>query len=286
MTVAEDKLPDEATVTAIREKLIADAIQEILDGKDAVVEPITQDGETYKIGDYTVTKEFAEAVKTTKVTVFSALLEKNNTFKVEDGRYSANSAMHEWLFADRDVNDIDKFYEGDGAEGEVTDENGTFSASAAIVVTPRYRDESLSKNFTYLIFSTEAEAKAAIEKFEEGEISVDAFKALANEYTTATCDSYEGYTKGALGVSAFDDWMFADDTEVGAYTKTPLSNEAEASSADEVSYIIAYYSGDGEPAWTIYVKSAIFYDKYEEFYTALPDAYEIKVRDRALSKIG
>ena len=286
LTVAEDKLPDEATVTAIRAKLIADAIQEILDGKDAVVEPITQDGETYKIGDYTVTKEFAEAVKTAKVTVFSALLEKNNTFKVEDGRYSANSAMHEWLFADRDVNDIDKFYEGDGAEGEVTDENGTFSASAAIVVTPRYRDESLSKNFTYLIFSTEAEAKAAIEKFEEGEISVDAFKALANEYTTATCDSYEGYTKGALGVSAFDDWMFADDTEVGAYTKTPLSNEAEASSADEVSYIIAYYSGDGEPAWTIYVKSAIFYDKYEEFYTALPDAYEIKVRDRALSKIG
>lgn len=287
MTVAEDKLPDETTIKAIREKILADVIAEIVDEKDAVVEPIKQDGETYKIGDYTVTKEFAEAVKTTKVTVFNALLEKNNQFKVEDGRYTADSAMHEWLFADRDENDIDKFYEGDGAEGEVTDENGSFTASAAIVVAPRYRDESASKNFTYFIFTSEADAKAAIEKFKEGEISIEAFKALANDYPTATSDSYEGYTKGALGVDAFDDWMFADDTKIGSYTETPISTVTDATeSPDQASYIIAYYEDDGEPAWTVYVKSSIFYEKYEEFYTSLPDKYEVKVRERALSKIA
>lgn len=287
ITVAEDKLPEEATVKAIREKMLADVISEIVDGKDAVVDPVKQDGETYTIGDYTVTAEFADAVKTTKVTIFNTLLEKNNTFKVEDGRYSADSDMHEWLFADRDVNDIDKFYEGDGAEGEVTDENGSFVASAAIVVTPRYRDESAAKNFTYMIFTSEADAKAAIEKFQEGEISADAFKALAEEYPSATFDYTEDYTKGAMGISAFDEWMFADDTKIGDYTETPISTVTdETASAEETSYIIAYYEDDGAPAWTIYVKSAVFYEKYEAFYTSLPDNYEVKVRENALKKIG
>lgn len=287
ITIAEDKLPDEATIKAIREKLLADVISEIVDGKDAVVDPVERDGEAYKIGDYTVTAEFAEAVKTTKVTVFNALLEKNNQFKVEDGRYTADSDMHEWLFADREENDIDKFYEGDGAEGDVTDENGSFTASAAIVVAPRERDTSPAKNFTYMMFTSEAEAKEAIEKFQNGDISVDAFKALAEDYPTATIDSAEDYTKGVLGVDAFDKWLFDDNTKAGSYTEAPISTEtASTESPENVSYIIAYYEDDGAPAWTIYVKSAIFYEKYEAFYTSLPDNYEVKVRENALTKIG
>lgn len=287
LTVEEDKLPDEDTVKAIREKLIADAIQEIADGKDAVVDPVTQDEDDYKIGDYTVTAEFAEAVKTAKVTAFNTLLEKDGQFDVENGRYTADSAMHEWLFAKRDANDIDKFYEGDGAEGEVTDETGSFTASAAIVVTPRYRDESLAKNFAYLVFTSEAEAKAAIEKFQAGEISLDGFQALANEYTSATADTYQDYTKGAFGLDAFDEWLFAEGREIGDYTETPISTVTDSTaSAEDVSYIVAYYESDGVPSWKIYVKSAIFYEKYEEFYTTLPDKYEVKVRENALKRIG
>ena len=291
LTVADDKKPDEDTVKAIREKIIADAIQEIKDEKDAVVEPVkeeTDDAETiYKIGDYTVTKEFAEAIKTVKVTVFNALLEKNNTFKVEDGRFAADSDMHEWLFAKREENDVDKFYEGDGADGEVTDETGSFTASAAIVAAPRYRDESAAKNFTYMVFTSEADAKAAIEKFQAGDMTLEAFKALANEYTSATLDSYQDYTKGAFGLDAFDEWMFADDTKIGSYTETPISTvTSSTTSADDASYIIAYYEDDGIPAWKVYVKSAIFYDRYEEFYTALPDKYEVKVKEFALKRVG
>ena len=287
LEVAEDKLPDEATVTAIREKIIADAIDEILAEKDAVVEPIKQDGEAYKIGDYTVTKEFAEAVKTVKVTVFNALLEKNNSFEIENGRYSADSDMHEWLFAKRDENDIEKFYEGDGAEGDVTDENGSFTASAAIVVTPRYRNEIPAKTFTYLVFTSEAEATAALKAFKDGDLSLESFKALANDYPTATFDTYEDYTKGAFGLDAFDEWLYADGIEIGAYTEAPISTATESTTAaDEASYIIAYYEDDGIPSWKVYVKSSIFYGKYEEFYTTLPSKYEVKVRENSLKKIG
>lgn len=286
LTVADDKLPSEDTVKAIREKLIADAIKEITDGKDAVVDPITKDGDKTKIGDYEVTAEFAEAVKTSKVTAFNALLEKDGQFDVENGRYTKDSAMHEWLFAKRAANDIDKFYEGDGAEGEVTDENGSFTASAAIVVTPRYRDESAAKNVAYLIFTSEAEAKAAIEKFKAGEISLEAFEALANEYPNASVDTYKDYTKGAFGIDEFDKWLFAEDREIGDYTETPISTSSNASSPEQVSYIVAYYESDGVPAWKIYVKSAIFYEKYEEFYTTLPDKYEVKVRENGLKRIG
>ena len=287
MTVAEDKLPDEDTVKAIREKMIADLISEILEGKDAVVEPVKQDGETYTIGDYTVTKEYSEAVKTSKVTAFTTLLEKNSQFEVEQGRFTKDSAMHEWLFDKRDVNDMDKFFEGDGADGEVTDENGTFTASAAIVVTPRYRDESAAKNFTYMVFTSEADAKAAIEKFQKGELTLDAFKALAEDYPSATLDTYEDYTKGAFGLDEFDEWMFADDTKVGSFTTTPISTVTDATtSADQASYIIAFYEDDGIPAWKVYVKSAIFYERYEEFYTTLPDKYEVKVRENPLKRVG
>ena len=194
--------------------------------------------------------------------------------------------MHEWLFAKRVANDVDKFYEGDGAEGEVTDENGSFTASAAIVVTPRYRDESAAKNFAYIVFTSEAEAKAAIEKFKAGEISLEAFEALANEYPSATVDTYKDYTKGAFGIDEFDEWLFAEGREIGDYTETPVSTSSNASSPEQVSYIVAYYESDGVPAWKIYVKSAIFYEKYEEFYTTLPDKYEVKVRENALKRIG
>ena len=285
MTVAEDKLPDEETINAIRDKILADAIQEIKDGKDAVSEPIKQDGDTYKVGDYTVSKEFADFVKTTKVTVFNALLEKDAQFDVENGRYTADSDMHEWLFAKREANDIDKFYTGDGADGEVTDENGSFTASAAIVVTPRFRDDVLSKNFAYMVFTSEADAKAAIEEFAKGEISHEAFWALADSYPTATIDNYADYTKGAFGLDEFDNWIYADDTEIGDYTLTPISTVTDATaSPEDISYIVAYYEDDGIPSWKVYVKSAIFYEKYEEFYKSLEGDYEVKVREGALKR--
>ena len=290
ITVAEDKLPDEATVAAIREKLIADAVAEIKDGKDAVVDPIkietVEEEEVYKIGDYTVTKEFAEAVKSAKVVAFNALLEKDATFQVEDGRYSADDEMLEWLFGDRDENETDKFYVGDGADGAVTDENGSFKASAAIVVAPRYRDEEPARNFAYMVFSSEAEAKAAIEKFQSGDMTLEAFKALASEYPTATSDVYSDYTKGAIGIDAFDEWLYADGTKVGSFTETPISTATDATAGTEASYIVAFYAEDGDPTWQIYVKSAIFYNKYEAFYLALPNAYEITEREWLIKRVG
>ena len=287
ITVADDKLPDEETIKAIRAKIIADVVSEIADGKDAVVEPVKNEDNVYKIGDYTVEKEFADAVKTAKVTTFNALLEKNNTFKVEEGTYAQETDMFEWLFAKRAANDVEKFYEGDGADGEVTDENGTFTAYAAIVATPRYRNETPSKIFTYFVFTSEADAKAAIAKFEATDKTLADFKALASEYPTATLDTYEDYTKGAFGLDEFDNWIFADDAKVGDYTKAPISTVTDSTaSPEDASYIIAFYQEDGVPSWRIYVKSAIFYEKYEQFYTTLPDKYDVKVREFALKNVG
>ena len=222
-----------------------------------------------------------------KVTTFNALLEKDPTFQVEDGRYSADNEMLEWLFESRKENDIEKFYEGDGATGAVSDETGSFTASAAIVVAPRYQDNAPTKNFAYMVFSTEAEAIEAIAKFKQGEISLEAFEVLANEYATASADTYSDYAKGAFGLDAFDEWLFAADREYGSFTETPISTATTSTtSADEVSYIVAYYVDEGMPTWKVYVKSAIFYGKYEEFYTALPEKYEVKVRDWALKNVG
>ncbi|MBO5683251.1 MAG: hypothetical protein J6S10_04640 [Clostridia bacterium] len=294
LTVADDKKPSAEDLAEIKATLIADVLKEVADKKELADDPVTKVGEgdsaVYSVAGKTVTKEFAEAIRGVKNVVFSNVQTKKDSYRIEKGTYSEDTTdertkeIQDWLYgADAKVDTKKNFFNGDGAEGEVANNEGSFVAATFYVTKAKYRDDTKAKNFAYMVFETEAEAKAAIEAFKAGTISADAFKALANTYTAATSSTQTDYTKGSFGVDAFDEWLFADTTKPGAYTETPISTSASV--GQTASYVIAFYEGEGTETWKVYVKSDIFYDRYEIFFNDLTPKHPVKVNDKAFAKM-
>ena len=216
-------------------------------------------------------------------TVYSSATSKTSTYFAEKVAYSDSDDAIEWAFEEgRKAGDTKTLEEGDGADGaEISNDPAeleSFSVSAYYLVKAEYKDEELSKNVALMVFSSSADAEAAIEELSEG-MSVEDFEALAEELG-ASFSKYENYTEGSMGVEAFDTWLYGDDTVKGSYTTSVIS-------LDESTFALAIYYDDGMPMWKVSVKSAIFNDKYEELDAALTEKYKdaITVKEKALNKI-
>ena len=117
---------------------------------------------------------------------------------------------------------------------------------------------------------------AALAKLYEG-ITIADFEAIADELGGQFTD-YENYSKGSMGVDAFDTWLFADDVKVGSVT-------AEVIALSESSYAVAVYYADGDAEWYVSVKSALFTEKYEAFDAQVKEKYTIEKKDSVIAKI-
>ncbi|MBO5415147.1 MAG: hypothetical protein J6A83_00780 [Clostridia bacterium] len=280
LTVADDKLPGDPVKETIKTELVKAVVSDILADLDTTAKDSVVKDDKYTLYSQEVTKEYATAMDTVKTKVFDSVLADKSTYLVEKAPYTEDDEFSEWAFEDgRKANDTKTILEGDGAEGEVSDDEGFFSASVYFLTTPQRCDETLLKNIIYMVFSDKELAEEAIEKFEAGEISVEAFEAIAHDLEADAHNEYEDYKKGSFGVDAFDKWLFDDETAKGDYTKEPIS-------ADESSYIVAYYYDDGNPAWKITVEETIFGERFEEKYNTIKDTYTVTVKDKVLTKIG
>ncbi len=295
ITIAKDKMPTEEDVlAAIKDSIVASVLKDVADKKELASDPVTKVGEgdeaVYSVAGKTVTKEFADAIRGVNNVVFSKVKTDKDSFRIERGTYSDSTdertkEIQDWLYnPETAVNEKKNFFNGDGAEGDVKNDEGSFIAASFYVTKTKYRDDTTAKNFSYIVFQTEAEAKAAIESFKAGTISIDEFKKLADSNANASLSSQQDYTRGAFGVDAFDEWLFADTTKPGAYTETPISTATSA--GQTASYLVAFYESDGTETWKVYVKSDIFYDRYEIFFSELTPKYTVKVNDKAFAKIG
>ena len=276
-----DKLPAEEVVNSVKASVIEAVVSDVVAGKTATETAYTEADGTYTLYSNTVTEEFAVAIDEIKTSVFNSILTDKETYIVEKAAYSEGDDFSEWAFEDgRAANDTKSILTGDGAESdEILDDEGSFNASVYILSSAQYRDEELSKNVSYLVFSTEDAAKSAIEAFAAGTISKEAFEAVGTELSATANSEIEDYTEGSLGVDAFDEWLFDSATKVGSYTTSPISS-------DDTTYIVAYYNGDGEANWRISVKSSIFNDRYSDYYSDMETKYTVTVKDRILNKIG
>ena len=283
----EAKLPESADAEEINKKIVADIIADIIAGKDttetAYTETKSEDQETsvFTIADYTVTAEYAKAIDSAKQSVFKNLLTDKDTYIVNKARFTENDEFFTWAFEDgRTVGDVKTTRTGDGAETEeITKDSGKFTASVYLLTATQRRDDSLTKNVAYMTFSSEASAKAAIDAFASGTISKEAFEAVAAEQSATANNVLENYVEGYLGLDAFDKWLYNKDTVIGSYTKTPIS-------ADESTYLVAFYYSNGEPNWSVVVKSDIFNEKYTSFTSDMQSTYTVNINDKLLSKIG
>ena len=246
---------------------------------------IDADGKLFgtSIEGVTLSDDYKTFLEDVVSTVYSSANSKTPTYFAEKVAYSDSDEAIEWAFEEgRKVGDTKTLEEGDGADGaEISGDPAeleSFSISAYYLVKSEYKDEELSKNVALMVFSSNEEAAAAIEKLSK-DMSVEDFEALADELG-ANFSKYENYTKGAMSVEAFDTWLFDDEMVKGSYTASVIS-------LDESTFALAIYYDDGMPMWKVSVKSAIFNDKYEELDAALTEKYKdaITVKEKALNKI-
>lgn len=279
----ESERPAEDVVNAVKDIVIKNIVDAIVEKKDKTPTVYTESEGTYKIGENTVTQKFAEFINEAQSSVFSTLLSAKNTYIVEKATYTAENEFSTWAYdASRAVNDTTTILAGDGKDvsnvTEITNESGTFTASAYILTKTQSPDETLSKNFAYSVYTSEEAAKAAIDEFSKGTLSVDNFKAVATNNAASGTSQFESYVEGRLGVDAFDAWIFDAETAVGAYTASPIAVDAST-------YLVAYYYADSDANWVVSVKSEIFTEKYTEFEESLSNKYSINLNEKVLDKV-
>ncbi len=282
-TLDAAELPAEDIVNAVKDIVIKNVVDAIVEGKDKAPTAYTVSEEIYKIGENTVSKKFAEFIDGTQSSVFSTVLSAKNSYIIEKATYTAEDKFSTWAYdAARAANDTTTILAGDGENvsdiKEIKNESGTFTANAYILTKTQYPDEALSKNFAYSVYSSEEAAKAAIAEFAAGTLSVDNFKAVAEKNAATGTSQFESYVAGRLEVDAFDAWIFNAETTVDDYTETPIA-------VDESTYLVAYYYSDSDANWIVSVKSDLFSTKYTEYDQSLSTKYSIKLNEKVLDKV-
>ena len=281
LNLKEEVLPEEAIRATVNKAVVDAVVAEVLEGKTETAKALVEADGTYKVYDQTVSKEFAEAADSIRADVFKATLEAKTTYIIEKAGYSESDEFLKWAFeAGRVQNETKTVFTGDGSkEGDISDDDGYFNASVYILKSTRSRDESLTKDVAYMMFSTEAAAKEAIEAFKAGTISLEAFEKVATDKSASTSSKFEDYVKGSVGVEDFDKWLYDEKTVLNSYTETPVKVSDE-------SFIVAYYYGDGEANWNITVKSSIYDERFEAKYKDMEAKFAVTVKDNVINKIA
>ena len=293
--VTSEQKPSEENLATIKDKTIAAVIKEVTEGKTEVTEDVVtteaDSNKTYTLYEISVSAEFAEAAKTLKSKLFDAVTSAKEDGLYEKTNYVAPDSegtkddLSEWAFsADRKVNDVTNIETGDGAnEAEVTVSTERFTATVTILTKTVYRDETLSRNFAYMLFTDEAAAKTAVEAIEAVEgLDKDKFLNIANdENNPADASTYlEDCVIGTMASEALDEWLYS--ATAGDYTKTPIT-------MSDGSFMVALYVSEGStPAWKYTVKSSIYNEDYTSYETRMNEdfASSVVVNDKVINKVG
>ena len=284
--LTDSEKPAAEILTAIKAEMISAVIKDVEAGKldDKVFEE-KKEGETttYVVYGKTVSKTFAEAAKTLKSNLYNAVVtekdycnnEKTNYISKEDNN-NVEDKFSIWAFAaDRKVNDIKNIETGDGADGAEIDTSKSldrFTAEVSIIKKTAYKDETISRDVAYMLFTKEDMAKKAVEALEATkDLTKDKFLKVADdENNKADAHSdLEDYFIGNMQSDDFDNWLLA--AKKDEYTKTPIT-------MSDGSFMVAYYVGEGElKAWENTVKGAIYEEDYKAYEDRMNEDYGTKV---------
>lgn len=285
---ANAEKPDEGVPTRedrekIREAMIAEIVADI---RDEVEEPAeaavkAEDG-TYTVYGVTVTEEMAKVYNAIKLDAadFASLALPN--YRKDNTPYADSDAFSTWAFdAERAAGDVYTDFTGDGSdeEEEITNTDGYFYAGAYLLRTPAYPDTTPTRNVAYMIFSNESDAAKAIVALQDMDgVDLEAFHEVAHAQSPDAHDELENYMKGDMDSTAFDNWVYGTDTQVGSFTSEPVK-------LDESTYAVLYYVSEGEETWFMEVKNVLFNADFEEYFAGMEDAYAIKTDNGAMNAI-
>lgn len=282
--------PSEEALAAIKAGMVDKLVAEMLDGAEETSDDVSEEDGAFTAYGQSVTEILAGVLEEIKESVFDSLLSDKSTYIYEKAAYEEDDEFSEWAFGDGiAANDIKTLYDGDGAEDgeELTSENGSFSATVYMIKKARYRDTTVSKNVLYMSFSSEDDAKAAIEALiSDGKFTKEAFEAIAADKNAQANGLLENYLEGSMTSASFEEWLYDDSTVVGSYTETPVQmTETTSSGSTSTYYAVMLYLSDGEEAWHIDVKSTLLEESYEAYYKNMESTYTVTVKSGVLKKI-
>lgn len=289
-TIKAEIKPADDIVKHIKAELVKKAVAEVVKGTETAgnVVEITKDSPAeLTVFDKTVKKEYAEIVNKVYSSLFSKVLSAKDSYNVEKANSIKDDDFSEWAFDEsRKENEIKLIAEYDGAtEGaEIKNEKAKSHTSVYFLTKTQRKDSETAKNFSYMVFSKEAEAKAAIAELVKNKaLTKDIFLKDTDTTKKATVkDSIEDYIEGSMGSADLDKWLFDSERKAGDLTSTPI----KTTSGSTTVYIIALYEGEGQELWYLDVKSVIANERAEAKVTELEGQYKITVKDKALKFIS
>lgn len=281
-------IPSEENLKAIKEKMIAEVVAEVMDGKEETEDVVKENkGETettYTIYDISITKDFAKAIRTVREDLFTNVsnVAKSNT--IEKASYTKDDEFSEWAFSDeRKEGDMKKISEGDGAaEGEIKVDKKYYRDTVYFLTSTSDRDETNSRDVAYMLFSSTDTAKAAIEELKKIEgLNKEKFAEVANKKGASGHTVWEDYLEGEMMSSSFDEWLYDEETKIGSITETPIT-------MSDGSVMVAFYVEDGEVVWKVEVKDSLIEEDFEAREDKMTAAHSGSISDSiwTISRIG
>lgn len=247
--------------------------QEVLDGKTESSKVTEKD----IVKDLALDKETKDKINEIQNTAFKATLTAKETYVRTKAGYAEEDEFFTWAFEEGKNRGTYTIPEGKDTDAVTT--KSKFSRTAYFLAKAPYRDETKTKNVAYMLFTTEAAAKAAADALKERGIStLDEFEALAEELDAAAHTHLEDYVEGSLNSSMFDAWLYADNIKVGDFTDEPLP-------LDATTFCVALYYGEGHEAWYVTVKNQILSERFDETVTKLTEKYPVDVKEKALDRV-
>ena len=290
-TIKTDIKPSDEDVKFLKAEIVKAVVAEIAEGKETSSDVVTIDDKTAaEVSAYgkTVKKDYAKILNTVKTKLFSTVLSaKNNSIKEKVGYVSEDDKVSVWAFDDaRKANEIKLIEEYDGATaGEIKNEKGKSNTAVYFLTKTQYKDSETAKNLSYMVFSKEADAKAAITELVANKaFTKDKFVKESDKTTkkATAYDSITNYTEGAMGSTDFDKWVFDTERKSGDITATPI----KVTSGSSTVYMVVLFEGEGQELWYLDVKNAIATEKAEAKVTELEGKYKVTVKDKALKYVN
>ena len=304
-SVKQDEKPTDEKIIEANKKLIYNAVIAAIAG-DKKVEDLETLGDTKfdkDVLDATRNKLFTQInnkidTMTKKIVAFGDTTDEENWVFAED-RKEGDSAV----FNSDEKKEEDKKEETEGDKTEETTENKyeTVTSRFYRIVKPRYVRDELTVEFGHILISgssfekehnheeghthTEEEeaeldkkakdrADELLESFLNGEITKEAFEALAKDVTEDSGIFYDDVQPGDM-VTEMDTWLFDENRKPG---------DAEVIKT-EYGYHVTYFVGNCREIWFVESKNDLYTENVEKWYEDLEKATNIEKNNKIADRI-
>ncbi len=260
-------LPDAAALAAKKTEIIAKSVENAL--ADKTVETTTSDAVLDQIYNY------VESNLTTKITTSLDSL-TNSSYAYSDPTAEDATDEVKWIC------------DSARAAGDMTlineSSDTAYTVTVYRMITPMHRDETISRNVGHILFTTDkygtaevAENKAneIMAQFKSGEMTKEAFEALAKEYNEDSATFYDDVVKGQM-VTEFEDWLF---------DSARVSGDVGVVETD-YGFHFMYYVGESSPTWFINVRNAILSKNSETWYNEKVTEFGVTSDKNAANKVN